>query len=86
MSGWYFVSVPKKQSAAIRKAFAGLGRGFGSLPVRVTVGMSTWRTSIFPDSKTGTYLLALKAEVRKKEKIGEGSEVRFSFSVRMNEF
>lgn len=84
-SGWHFVPVPKVVSARIRKTFAGLGRGFGSLPVVVTVGKTTWHTSIFPDSKTGTYLLALKAEVRKKEHVREGQTISLSFSVRINE-
>ncbi len=27
-----------------------------SIPVRVTVGKTTWETSIFPDKKSQTYL------------------------------
>jgi hypothetical protein len=64
---WYFVTLPKKESAAIKKAFGPRARGWGSLPVRVTVGKTSWRTSIFPDAKSGTYLLPLKAAVRAKE-------------------
>ena len=68
MAGWRFISLPKKQSGQIKKTFGGLTGGFGSLPVNVTVGKTTWKTSIFPDKKTKSYLLPLKAEVRKKEK------------------
>lgn len=82
MAGWYFVSVSKKDSARIRRLFEGVARGFGSLPVTVTIGKTIWNTSIFPDSKTKTYLLALKAEVRKKETIAGGDTIRFSFHVR----
>jgi hypothetical protein len=35
----------------------------------VTIGKTKWKTSVFPDKRSGTYLLPLKAEVRKKEGI-----------------
>jgi len=76
-AAWHFISVSKKQSAEIKKQFAGQMRGWGSLPVQVTIGKTTWRTSIFPDKKTDTYLLPLKAEVRKKESIMNGDKVIF---------
>ena len=37
--------------------------------------------SIFPDSKSGTYILPLKAKVRKKENIYEGDTVTFSCDI-----
>jgi Domain of unknown function (DUF1905) len=54
--GWYFVSLPPGISADISDITAGIRRGFGS--VRVAVGTTSWRTSVFPDSKTGVYLLS----------------------------
>jgi hypothetical protein len=48
----------------------------------VTIGQTVWKTSIFPDSKSGSYLLPLKAEVRKKEKIGVGDTLTFSIEIR----
>ena len=68
-AAWYFVSVPKSKSATLKKAFLGLTAGFGSLPVTATIGQTTWKTSIFPESKSGCYMLPLKASVRKKENI-----------------
>ena len=69
MAGWHFLGVDKTNSATIKKIQAGKPRkGWGSIPVKVTLGGSEWRTSIFPD-KGGTYLLPLKAAVRKKEGI-----------------
>ncbi len=56
----------KKQSAEITARFGLMKRGWGSLPVIVAMGKTTWKTSIFPDKKAGAYLLPLKAEVRKK--------------------
>jgi len=69
MSGWYFVSISKKDSKEIEKRFDFLKRGWGSLKVSVTIGTTKWKTSIFPDKKSETFLLPIKSEVRKKEKI-----------------
>lgn len=83
MAGWHFLTLPKKQSSGIKKLFGGMSGGFGSLPVMVTIGATSWKTSIFPDKKAGAYLLPLKAEVRKKEKIGSGDAVTFLVAVRI---
>ena len=58
-------------------------RGWGSLPVTVTIGKTSWKTSIFPDAKAGAYLLPLKADVRKKEKILASDTVSFSLEIRV---
>lgn len=63
------MNVPKNLSKQIDKSFAHLKRGFGSLPVVAQIGKTFWKTSIFPDTKSGTYLLALKVAVRKAEHI-----------------
>ncbi|HYF05564.1 MAG TPA: DUF1905 domain-containing protein [Patescibacteria group bacterium] len=76
MAGWYFISLPQKESKQIKSTFSDLKRGWGSLRVKVTIGSITWKTSIFPDSKSGTYLLPIKAEVRKKENLTENTTVR----------
>ena len=83
MAGWHFASVPKKESAEIKKIFGALAGGWGSLPVDVTIGKTRWKTSIFPDKKTGTYLLPLKADVRKKESIFAGDTIGFSIEIRV---
>ena len=82
MAGWHFVSIPKKQSEEIKATFGAMKRGWGSLPVTATVHKTNWNTSIFPDKKTGTYLLPLKAEVRKKEKIKSGDTIALSLHIR----
>lgn len=79
---WHFVSVPKKQAAEIKKKFGDNARGFGSLPVLVTIGKTKWKTSIFPEKKTGEYLLPLKAEVRKKEGIMNGDAISFLLEIK----
>ncbi len=79
---WHFLVLPKKESAAISHFFGSLKRGWGSLPVLVTIGKTSWKTSIFPDRKAGAYILPLKAEVREKEKIRPGDTIRFRIEVR----
>jgi hypothetical protein len=78
---WHFVTIGKKLSSEIDKKFGIFKRGWGSLPVSVKIGKSEWRTSIFPDKKSGSYLLAIKAEIRKKENIKIGDNVLIEFEI-----
>lgn len=72
---WTFVSLPADVSEEIRDLAGGHRRGFGSLRVRVTVGGSTWTTSIFPDSGRGAYVLPIKRPVRTAEALDVGDIV-----------
>lgn len=81
VGNWHFVTIPKKQSEAIKKEFGAVKRGWGSLPVTVTIRKTVWKTSIFPDKKEGAYLLPLKAEARKKEGILEGDKINFLLEI-----
>jgi hypothetical protein len=74
-SGWYFVSVPAEISDDIAELTAGTRHGFGSVRVTATVGGTTWQTSVFPDSKTGAYLLPVKKSVRTAEHLSPGDTV-----------
>lgn len=79
--GWHFLTLSSKHSAALRALFASGSRPFGSIAVHVTIGGTRWRTSLFPDTKAGAYLLALKADVRKREGIHEGMTVTATVDV-----
>jgi|JI8StandDraft_1071087.scaffolds.fasta_scaffold89831_3 hypothetical protein len=83
MAGWHFLSVPKNQSEEIKERFGGLKKGWGSLPVIATIKKTSWKTSIFPDKKSGTYLLPLKAEVRKKENIFAQDKISCTISIQI---
>lgn len=74
---WHFVHVDKKISEKIRAGQKGPHRGFGAVKVKVTIGKTTWTTSIFPDSRSGTYLLPLKAAVRRAEGVSDGDMITF---------
>ena len=82
-AAWYFVTVPKKESETIRKYFGEVKRSWGSLPVKAMIGKTRWETSIFPDRKLGAYLLPVKSEIRKIEKLNDGDRVQVTITVRM---
>jgi hypothetical protein len=67
-AGWHFVSLPEAIADDIDEV-VGERRGFGSIPVEVTIGTSTWRTSLFPDANTGTFVLPVKKAVRVEERL-----------------
>lgn len=69
---WTFASLPEDASDEIRELAGPVPRGFGAVRVTVTLGGSTWKTSIFPDSKAGVYVLPLKKSVRKAERVEAG--------------
>jgi hypothetical protein len=66
----------------IKESFGATSRGWGSLPVTVTIGTTTWDTSVFPDRKSGTYLLPVKAAVRKAEGMFEGDAVSYQVTIK----
>lgn len=78
---WTFVSLPEDASDEILERAGAFARGFGSLRVEVTVGGTTWRTSIFPDGKRKAYSLPVKKAVRAAEGLAVGGPVRVSLRV-----
>ena len=71
---WYFTALPDDLSAQIRE-IPRPHRGFGSVRVLARVGGSEWRTSIFPDSSHGSYVLPLKKAIRDAEGLVDGGPV-----------
>ena len=55
-------------------------RGFGGVRVEATIGTSTWRTSVFPQSD-GAYVLPLKRAVRDREGIEPDAVVLVGLAV-----
>lgn len=77
---WWFVTVPADLTESIRFT-SGPPKGFGSVKVEVTVGSTTWRTSVFPDSRSGCFVLPVKRAVRQAEGLGEGDPVTVTLRV-----
>ena len=81
---WHFVTLPAAQSEEIKffnENLHGKKRGWGSVNVLATIGSTSWQTSIFPYTKRGAYLLPIKADVRKKEKIFANQTVAVSLKI-----
>ena len=70
-AAWVFITVPQDLSDEILDAAPRTG-GFGSVKVKVTLGGSTWQTSLFPDSKQAAYVLPIKKAIRTAESVGVG--------------
>ncbi len=78
---WFFVTIPKKESAALKKGFGQKRKGWGSIPVLATIHATTWSTSIFPDAKSGCYILPVKAKIRKQEALLLNVPIRIAMTV-----
>lgn len=83
MAAWRFILLPQTISSDIKTGFGKAKKGWGSIPVLVTVGKTTWETSIFPDKKSQSYLLPMKLEVRKKESMMDGDTVAVRVCIRV---
>lgn len=82
VAGWHMIYLPKEGAQKIRKSFGAMHRGWSSLPVLATIGKTSWRTSIFFDKRNDTYILPLKALVRKKEGLFAKDRVEFTIEIR----
>ena len=80
-AAWYFANLSEKQSANIKSRYGATAKGWGSVRVRVRIGKTEWSTSLFPDKKSGTYLFAIKADVRKAENLSDGDRITARVSV-----
>lgn len=67
-SPWIYISVPEEKVPDVRPG------GWGSIPIEVTLGKTTWKTSMFPLKNEG-YFIPIKKLVCKKENLKVGDEV-----------
>ncbi len=72
---WYFVTLPFDVSDEIDDGASAARVGFGSVRVEVTIGATTWSTSVFPDTKAQAFVLPVKRAVRTAEGIDDGDDV-----------
>lgn len=77
---WHFLTLPADVSEEI-SIEAGPREGFGSVRVEVSIGSSTWRTSLFPDSSAGSYVLPVKKPVRRAEGLYAGETCQVTLEV-----
>lgn len=73
---WHFVYVPLEISRRIKDAARNKKKaGFHFVRIKATIGKTSWNTTLFP-TKDGPYLIAIKADVRRKEDIAESNAVK----------
>ncbi len=77
-AAWHFIHLPIDKSEEIKFFSENLTvkkRGWGAVRVQVMIGKTIWGTSIFPHKDSNTYILPIKADVRKAEGITAGDEI-----------
>ena len=82
MAAWRFLVLPIIDGREIKEKYGKNARGFGSLPVLVKVGKTEWKTSIFPEKQSGSYVLPLKIKIRQIEEIDDDSNVTFTIKLK----
>ena len=81
VGGWHFITLSVRQSATIQALFASQAKPFGSIAVSALIGNTRWKSSLFPVVRLKQYLLPIKAEVRKKEKVALGDTVTVTIDI-----
>jgi hypothetical protein len=71
-AGWHFITLPVDLAEEVRDHSEGRTAGFGSVPVKVTIGATSWSTSIFPDKRRNSFVLPVKKAIRKAEQLDVG--------------
>ncbi len=79
-SPWHFIALPEDITDDIEDSVSRRG-GFGSISVHVTLGTSTWSTSLFPDSRRKTFILPIKKEIRRAEQVAAGDRVTIELAI-----
>jgi hypothetical protein len=78
-SPFHFVAVPEEVCDDLREVAGRVSYGWGMVPARVTVGGSTWETSLYP--KDGGYLVPVRDRFRRAEGLGVDDVVRVRLEV-----
>ena len=76
VGGWTYVAVPKKYTAELKKQ----RRAWGMYPITAQVGGTSWKTKLMM-KKGGDFFVAVKADIREKERIVIGDKVKVSFKL-----
>ena len=80
-NGWYFVSLPQDISKEIRENLKWQEEGWGRLKANAKIQNHEWKTAIWYATKQNTYILPLKAAIRKKCKIEKDQVIEVSVFV-----
>ena len=79
-SPYHYVAVPPDGCELLHAVAPSATYGWGVIPVLVTIGDTTFTTSLFP--KDGGYLVPVKDAVRRAERLALGDAVGIELSIR----
>jgi len=82
-SPFFFAPVPREQAEAIRRLAKAVSYGWGMIPVEARIGQTAFTTALFP--KDETYLLPIKAAVRRQAGVTAGDAVAVEMTVDVTE-
>jgi hypothetical protein len=75
------VSLPAVIAREIRENLQWQEEGWGRMKASARIGKTTWETSIWFDKARDTYILPLKAEIRKKEALEVDREIHVTIGI-----
>jgi hypothetical protein len=77
--GWHCVFLPPDAVAEAR--FFGRANALGAIAVRARIGAAEIKTALFPDKRRDSFLLPLKASLRRSENIKKGDRITVTLLV-----
>jgi hypothetical protein len=78
-SPYFYAPIPLEHVDDIQQASRVVSYGWGVIPVEAVIGMVAFTTSLFPKSET--YLLPLKADVRRRCAITVGDTIDIAMTL-----
>jgi len=78
-SPFFFVAIPLREAAELRHVARAVSYGWGMIPVEARIGDVGFTTSLFP--KDETYLLPVKAAVRRAAGVTAGDAILVEMTV-----
>ncbi|HLJ67477.1 MAG TPA: DUF1905 domain-containing protein [Chloroflexota bacterium] len=76
---WHFVTVPEEECVDLAAASGVVSYGWGMIPVTARIGRTRWKTSLWP--KDGRYIVPVKTDVRRAERIDVGDTVTVRLAI-----
>lgn len=76
---FFYAPIPLEHADAIRQAAKRVSYGWGVIPVTCRIGEVEFTTSLFP--RDGTYLVPIKAAVRRRSGITVGDEIAIDLEI-----
>jgi hypothetical protein len=80
-AAWVFLTLPEALATEVKIASLLAPRGWGSVRVEAESEGVRWRTSLFPDRKSESYFLPVKAAVRKQLGVDVGEPITVTLTL-----